>query len=714
MKSFLKNILRLAFLAGVSGLALLSCRREELQEPDSGEIVLWVRDDMDFVSETKATAVTTLPSTLYWGATTGTSTETAKWSTASASTSSSKIYTGKYQTASPTAYNYYLASQSFTVGGDMTVANNGTDIVAGRLAQSTSTVPSVTLNHIFARTGSLTFNVPSGYTSSSVSWQIVGYSTVNGTAGTFNMKSQSWTAASTKLSSYTALTSSSDMYLIPGTYTVKISFVLTKGNFSKSYTQTGNVTLAGGKVNNIVATTNSDEAMQVVFTTSVTAWTSKTLSFDLGDGGSGGGGGSSSELGVFAGLNISSAPLYYNGSAYVIKDDDWNHTSWNSTYGKSSGSYYHNYVNLGQFFDSRGSSFSTYSGNINNAGSLVTYGDYNDWRMPTQADYQAIIGTSRAGSTINGTSGRRYAVIRLTGVSFAGTTTPAGLLLAPDGKTMTGISKTLSWNSVSYFSSNTGVTSAQLNEYLNQGCVFIPCGGDFYNSSWMNGGSAGPTLTATQSASSKCYYLDINGQQSILRVSDEVDKSSCYTMIYLVRTAGDSPASEPTYSLSNYTCNGTSSTRINTNQRLFNTTDYPNGFRLEFDGTATVNSSSLSYGLGGWFGCMSEAGSPYPGFVVRQDRNYSNSLEWGAGTSSGDSSIPNSFITCYSGTNVTIVITYNRSTLTMTVNGTVTSCTGSITHDFPLCIGGTMNTTTTWFSDRYGYVQINSLKVYKL
>ncbi len=711
MKSFLKNILRFAFLAGVPGLALLSCRREELQEPDTGEIVLWVRDDMDFVSETKATAVTTIPSTLYWGATTGTSAESAKWSTASASTSSSKIYTGKYQTASPTAYNYYLASQSFTVGGDMTVANNGTDIVAGRLAQSTSTAPSVTLNHIFARTGSLTLNVPSGYMASSVSWEIVGYSTVNGTAGTYNMKSQGWTAASAKLSSYTAITSSSDMYLIPGTYTVKASFVLTKGNFSKSYSQTGNVTLAGGKVNNIVATTTVDEAVQVVFTTSVTAWTSKTLSFDLGYGGSGGGGGggSSSDFGVFAGLNISPAPLYYNGSTYIIKDNDWNHTSQGSVYGKTSGSYFFNFVNVGQFFDSRGSSFSYSSGSINNAGNKITFGGYNDWRLPTQPEWNTIIWGERIGSTVNGTSGCRFALITLTGVTHAGNSTPNGILILPDGATLTGMSKTFNWNTQS-FSGNTGVTVSQLQQYLDAGCVFIPGAGHYNGSSWNEAGTNGSYWSATEY--STYYGSSFIFGPSYINVNRNDNKTSYYFPVRLVRTASNSPASEPTYSLSNYTCNGTSSTRINTNQRLFNTTDYPNGFRLEFDGTATVNASSLSNTFGSWFGCMSEAGSPYPGFVFRQAFDHSNELGYDVNTSSISSN--NNFVSCYSGSNVTITITYDRSTLTVTVNGTTTPFTGTITHDFPLCIGGTMNTTTTWFSDRYGYVQINSLKVYKL
>ncbi len=269
-------------IAAVAALSFASCQKNDRIPNDSEgqEIVLNVGDS--FEVDTKATAVTAVPSTLYWGASTGTSTESVKWATASASVSSSKINTGKYQTATATAYNYYVANQTFTVAGDMTVANNNTDIVAGRTASSSSTTPSVTLNHIFARTGSLTCNTQSGYTISGVSWKIYGSpSDVQGTAGTYNMKSQSWTAASTKLTSETAITSTSDMYLIPGTYTIKVSYTLTKGDYSQSFTKTGTVSLTMGKVNNISCTAIGGGASEIVLSVSLTAWGSENKNLTL-------------------------------------------------------------------------------------------------------------------------------------------------------------------------------------------------------------------------------------------------------------------------------------------------------------------------------------------------------------------------------------------------------------------------------------------------
>lgn len=255
------------FLAALSVLALASCNKEELSVVDNdSEIVLNVKGDaLDMTVETKATAITSVPSSLYWSATTGTSTETSKYASASATVASGKIKTGKYQTAQPTAYNYYVANKAitFAAGGSTIVASNDTDVVAGRASATTSTSPSVALDHIFARTGSLTANAPSGYTISDVSWTIVQSSTsaTCGTAGTYNIKTGAWTAVSTRLSSAAALTSTSDMYLIPGTYTFSITYTLTKGDWQDTFTKTANGVLVGGKVNNIKVSSDQGDGI---------------------------------------------------------------------------------------------------------------------------------------------------------------------------------------------------------------------------------------------------------------------------------------------------------------------------------------------------------------------------------------------------------------------------------------------------------------------
>lgn len=265
----------------------ISCNKEDKVSVSSEpqEIILACEGDgMDMEVQTKATAITSVPATLYWGASTGSAgSETQKWAAASASTSSNQIKTGKYQTASPTAYNFYVANQSFSIAASattMTVANNNTDILSARVSSS-STAVTMNLGHIFARTGTLTLNPQDGYSLSNVSWKIVGASDINGTAGTYNMTTGTWTSSSAKITSQTAITSSSDMYLIPGTYTIYVTYTLTKGDYVATFTKHGNVTLEQGKVNSITGTAIGGTANEIVLTCSVTAWGSANQTLTL-------------------------------------------------------------------------------------------------------------------------------------------------------------------------------------------------------------------------------------------------------------------------------------------------------------------------------------------------------------------------------------------------------------------------------------------------
>lgn len=271
-------IISLAVLA----LGAVSCNKQEAGASDSlkgSEIVLGLGDGVDVSVETKATAVTSISGTYYFGATTGTSTEATKYSKTSATVSSNKIATGKYQTATPTAYNWYVTnSSSLSVGANTTVsAANGTDVVCGRAAASTSTTPAVTLEHIFARTGTVSASCAASDASlSSVSYTIIGKSDINGTAGTYNLKTAAWTAASTKLTTATALTGTSDMYLIPGTYTIVVTYTYTRGDYVNTFTKSADVTLQKGKIHNIAITVpDAGSAIQISLT--LTAWSSTTL-----------------------------------------------------------------------------------------------------------------------------------------------------------------------------------------------------------------------------------------------------------------------------------------------------------------------------------------------------------------------------------------------------------------------------------------------------
>ena len=173
-----------------------------------------------------------------------------------------------------------------------------------------------------------------------------------------------------------------------------------------------------------------------------------------------------SSLATFAGLNIAPGNTYYDGSTFQISAD-WNNTSYPSSRGLVSGSYYFTFNNIN--------------------GATASFMGFSDWRMPTKAELQSIMGTSRAGSTINGTSGCCYTFIQLQGVTHADTSTPHGILIAPDNLVLTGMTRTLNWN-VYTDSGNTGVSESNLNEYLSAGCVLIPASGmsDFRGDWYMD------------------------------------------------------------------------------------------------------------------------------------------------------------------------------------------------------------------------------------
>ena len=293
-----KNVLFLC----VGLVALTACNKENVfgspeiaSVTDGQEIVIGIGDDVDMDVETKVTAVTTMPSSLTWGATTGTkgtanasTGEKSKWAPASGAVSSNKINTGKYQTATATAYNYYVSNTAFTftnatasAAGYASIANaqNTTDIICGATYASTSTTPAVTLNHIFARMGTIQMASRSGVTYSNVSYKIKSSGANTGTKGTYNITTGAWSSA-TSLAEQ-AIASGSDLYLIPGTYTITVTYTRTVGDNVQTFTKSGNITIVAGKVNNLTITDNTTLPSKIRISLTLTDWDTEDLSLTV-------------------------------------------------------------------------------------------------------------------------------------------------------------------------------------------------------------------------------------------------------------------------------------------------------------------------------------------------------------------------------------------------------------------------------------------------
>ena len=225
----------------------------------------------------------------------------------------------------------------------------------------------------------------------------------------------------------------------------------------------------------------------------------------------------------FAGLQISQGPLYYGSNGYEIKNH-WNYDSYNSVYGKSEGSYYFSYQEMGELFEKSG--FTMSDGDIENS-----IDPLDGWRLPTITEFNKIVGTNRRnGSTVNGSTNKHYALIGLTGVTHRGSSTPFGLLLFPDDETITGDTLTNMDNTTI----NTGITEAQLNTYISQGCVFLPASGFYYSNpespAWAGGGYYWSSINV---GSTRSYYLDFT--QSSIMSNNRYDTSYDYYTVRLVK-----------------------------------------------------------------------------------------------------------------------------------------------------------------------------------
>lgn len=200
----------------------------------------------------------------------------------------------------------------------------------------------------------------------------------------------------------------------------------------------------------------------------------------------------------FGGIAITPGPLYWSGGIFNIapawNDPSWvslANTSYGSIYGRNEGSVYFALSDMASIFDSKGEgwedTFKNQSGygsfDIDNSGT-VSYGDY-DWRMITKTEARLLTGTAyddnwnpitRSGSTVNGTAGCYWADVRVTS-DTAFINNRKGVLLFPDDVVMTGAD--VSCNS-STGGPGTTLTEAQVDAYVQQGCVFLPCWGQRY------------------------------------------------------------------------------------------------------------------------------------------------------------------------------------------------------------------------------------------
>lgn len=300
-------------LAGLAIVALAACNKDlggasvpAAASPEEGRPEVAFRLGGEFAPhmETRATEITDSNlGTLYVTATTGTSSETAVSGFTSVSFSKSGgVYKGgKYWPSTNPNYHFYAGNVALThtsTGATVSPANAGTDVVVGYIATPDyEETNNLTLKHIFARFTDVTLKAPAGYTASAIKLSIQPK-----TSGTYNLKSDSWTTKGSAGSAvYLAGTASSglsitsaggsvsvnsnDLYLVPDSYTLTLTYTLAKGDWSKAYSKTASVTVLQGKKNKItlvgdaanIPDPDDGDISEVDFNVEVDPWTENEL-----------------------------------------------------------------------------------------------------------------------------------------------------------------------------------------------------------------------------------------------------------------------------------------------------------------------------------------------------------------------------------------------------------------------------------------------------
>ena len=155
------------------------------------------------------------------------------------------------------------------------------------------------------------------------------------------------------------------------------------------------------------------------------------------------------------------------------------------------------------------------------------------------------------------------------------------------------------------------------------------------------------------------------------------------------------------YSLSDYTCDGTAATAINTGIYLFDQTVYPTGWVISFDFTIGEN----NVGNGSYLRCRNSA-SPYPGIALRRENGNANNLQGQINSSSKTTS-------AVAGTRHQAMFVNDLTKVYLYLDGGATSLSQQTPTNVisPLVIGGELSNDTTqaWNTSRFGKIYIHSL-----
>ena len=177
------------------------------------------------------------------------------------------------------SYRFYASNLTMTAStGSVTVScPEDTDVVcACNTSPSYFQKNTLTMGHVYSRIGALSINVPSGVTATLSSASVSAPK-----SGTYSLLNNSW--ASVASSKTISLNSSNDVWIVPGTYPMSVTFSLTDGYTTKSgITRSGNVAFTAGMVSSVkVSTSDCFTYVGVISPSSATLETGDTQSLAM-------------------------------------------------------------------------------------------------------------------------------------------------------------------------------------------------------------------------------------------------------------------------------------------------------------------------------------------------------------------------------------------------------------------------------------------------
>ena len=438
------------------------CRKDDRTPVVTDGRILFSADILDVNVGTRASVVTSSSldaSGIYVSATRGSAgSETSLWTSTAFTKTGSYFDGGRYWDESNPGYHFYSANTplTFSAAGTTVSASNTTDVVCEYLVSPTfKGVNTLSFDHIFARIGNVTVSAADGYTITNVHMSITPY-----TGGTYNLRTGSgqsdgtgWSAlvsgSATELANTTPSTKSNDLYLVPGTYDIAVTWTATKGAYTIDAEKTfSDVAVEGGKVNAVTVSLKGD-ASSVELGVTVTPWTGNAVA--MGD--------VTPEETVysFGGLEIAPGNTYWDASEGAFKiASDWTQQSYGSAKLYEDGSFYFWPTDLFP---------------------LASEPLVDDWCIPSYDNYREIILGSRTGSTVNGSSNVLFSFIQIYDYIIDVSGDPVyGLLLFPDDQVINGAAL---WYYNEFYDS-TIISTDELNNYISQGCAVLPCYGYMY------------------------------------------------------------------------------------------------------------------------------------------------------------------------------------------------------------------------------------------